>query len=76
MRMREPKCTAYMWSTGKIVCTGSTSEESAKKAARKFCRRLLKIGYKVIFLKISKAVFFSNKYLKYKTVYLINQTIL
>ena len=49
MRMRNPKCTAYMWSTGKIVCTGSTSEESAKKAAKKFCRRLLRIGYKVIF---------------------------
>uniref|UniRef100_H2Y7Y2 TATA box-binding protein-like 1 n=1 Tax=Ciona savignyi TaxID=51511 RepID=H2Y7Y2_CIOSA len=49
MRMRNPKCTAYIWSSGKIVCTGSTSSDNAKKSAKKFARRLSKIGFRVKF---------------------------
>nr|XP_026691097.1 TATA-box-binding protein-like isoform X2 [Ciona intestinalis] len=49
MRMRNPKCTAYMWSSGKIVCTGSSSAQYARQSAKRFARRLLKIGFKVKF---------------------------
>ena len=47
MRMKDPKCTAYMWSSGKIVCTGSTSAENSRKSAIKFVRRLNKINIEV-----------------------------
>nr|CAB3266857.1 TATA-box-binding protein-like [Phallusia mammillata] len=49
MRLRNPKCTAYMWSSGKVVCTGASSDDNAKKAAKKIARRLQKIGFKVRF---------------------------
>ncbi|CAK8697889.1 unnamed protein product [Clavelina lepadiformis] len=49
MRMRKPRCTAYIWSSGKIVCTGSSSAENAKEAARKFAKRLKRVGFKVRF---------------------------
>lgn len=38
MRLREPKTTALIFSSGKIVCTGSKNEVSSKIAARKFAR--------------------------------------
>ena len=50
MRLKKPRCTAYIWSSGKIVCTGTTSEDDAKKASRKIARRLQVIGFKVGFL--------------------------
>ena len=49
MKIRRPMSTASMWSSGKITCTGATSEEDAKTAARKFARQLQKLGYKVRF---------------------------
>ncbi|XP_019740639.1 TATA box-binding protein-like 1 isoform X2 [Hippocampus comes] len=49
MKLRKPKITASIWSSGKIICTGATSEEEAKQGARRLARCLQKIGFKVRF---------------------------
>ncbi|KAL4235969.1 TATA box-binding protein-like protein 1 [Mactra antiquata] len=49
MRLRRPYTTANVWSSGKITCTGAQSEDLAKVAARKFARKIQKLGYKVKF---------------------------
>lgn len=49
MKIRRPYTTATIWSSGKIVCTGATSEEESRIAARKFARKLQRLGYKVKF---------------------------
>ena len=36
-----------MWSSGKMVCTGSNSAENANIAAKRFVRRLRRIGFPV-----------------------------
>lgn len=41
--------TALIFSSGKMVCTGSKSEEDARNAARKFARILQKLGNPVSF---------------------------
>nr|CAG4641171.1 EOG090X0CO7 [Eulimnadia texana] len=45
MRLRRPYITASIWSSGKVTCTGATSEEQARIAARKVARQIQKIGY-------------------------------
>uniref|UniRef100_A0A453JIU1 TATA-box-binding protein n=1 Tax=Aegilops tauschii subsp. strangulata TaxID=200361 RepID=A0A453JIU1_AEGTS len=35
MRIREPKTTALIFASGKMVCTGAKSEQQSKLAARK-----------------------------------------
>ncbi|KAL1822633.1 hypothetical protein ACET3Z_009411 [Daucus carota] len=49
MRIKEPKTTALIFSSGKLVITGAKSEEKARLAARKFARVVEKIGYPVRF---------------------------
>lgn len=49
MRIRRPYTTASIWSSGKVTCTGATSEAQAKIAARKFARCLQKLGFNVRF---------------------------
>jgi transcription initiation factor TFIID TATA-box-binding protein len=49
MRIREPKTTALIFSSGKMVCTGAKSEESARLAARKFARIIQKLGFSATF---------------------------
>lgn len=49
MKIRRPYTTASIWSSGKVTCTGATSEDSAKQAARKFARCLQKLGFNVKF---------------------------
>ncbi|KAG5896898.1 hypothetical protein JTB14_033536 [Gonioctena quinquepunctata] len=49
MKLRRPYTTASIWSSGKITCTGATSEDSAKQAARRFARCLQKLGFNVRF---------------------------
>ncbi|XP_037084676.1 TATA box-binding protein-like 1 [Pollicipes pollicipes] len=50
MKLRRPYTTASMWSSGKITCTGSTSEAEAKVAARRVARYLQKqLDYQVRF---------------------------
>ncbi|EME26936.1 TATA-box-binding protein [Galdieria sulphuraria] len=45
MRVREPKTTALIFSSGKIVVTGAKSEEESKRAAKKFVVIVRKCGY-------------------------------
>ncbi|XP_077991738.1 TATA box-binding protein-like 1 [Glandiceps talaboti] len=49
MRLRDPYCTATMWSSGKITCAGCTSEDDARRAARKYARTLQNLGFRVRF---------------------------
>ena len=35
MRIRDPKTTALIFASGKMVCTGAKSEEDSRMAARK-----------------------------------------
>jgi transcription initiation factor TFIID TATA-box-binding protein len=35
MRIRDPKTTALIFASGKMVCTGAKSEEKSRLAARK-----------------------------------------
>ncbi|CAG9862808.1 unnamed protein product [Phyllotreta striolata] len=49
MKLRRPYTTASIWSSGKITCTGATSEIAAKQAARRFARCLQKLGFNVRF---------------------------
>ena len=45
MRIREPRCTALIFSTGKMVCTGAKSERDARQGARKFGAIIRRLGY-------------------------------
>ncbi|XP_035783934.1 putative uncharacterized protein DDB_G0277255 [Anopheles albimanus] len=47
MKLRRPYTTASIWSSGKITCTGATSEDQAKVAARRYTRCLQNLGYNV-----------------------------
>jgi len=49
MRIREPKTTALIFSTGKIVVTGAKSEQLAKHAARKYAKIIQKLGFEAKF---------------------------
>lgn len=49
MKIRRPYTTASIWSSGKVTCTGATSEIQAKIAARKYARCLQKLGFNVRF---------------------------
>lgn len=49
MKLRRPYTTASIWSSGKVTCTGATSEVQAKIAARRFARSLQKLGFRVRF---------------------------
>lgn len=49
MKLRRPKTTASIWSSGKVTCTGAETEAQAKIAARKIARSLQKLGFKVRF---------------------------
>uniref|UniRef100_A0A0K8TKU0 TATA box-binding protein-like 1 n=1 Tax=Tabanus bromius TaxID=304241 RepID=A0A0K8TKU0_TABBR len=49
MKLRRPYTTASIWSSGRITCTGATSEEQAKIAARRYSRCLQKLGFRVRF---------------------------
>lgn len=45
MRIREPRTTALVFSSGKMVCTGAKSEEMSCLAARKYARIIQKLGF-------------------------------
>ena len=49
MRLREPKTTALIFASGKMVCTGAKNEEASRIAARKFARIIQKLGNVVSF---------------------------
>lgn len=45
MRIREPKTTALIFASGKMVVTGAKSEEFCRLAARKYARIIQKLGF-------------------------------
>lgn len=45
MRIREPRCTALVFRSGKIVCTGARNEDMANLGCRKFARIIQKLNY-------------------------------
>jgi transcription initiation factor TFIID TATA-box-binding protein len=45
MRIRDPKTTALIFASGKMVCTGAKSEQQSKLAARKYARIIQKLGF-------------------------------
>eukprot|EP00835_Amoeboradix_gromovi_P003660 NODE_250_length_12902_cov_0.423182.p9 type:complete len:130 gc:universal NODE_250_length_12902_cov_0.423182:11097-11486(+) len=45
MRIRDPKTTALIFSSGKMVVTGAKSEEQSRLAARKYARIIQKLGF-------------------------------
>lgn len=49
MKLRRPYTTASIWSSGRVTCTGATSEDQAKIAARRYARALQKLGFEVRF---------------------------
>lgn len=49
MRIREPRTTALIFSSGKMVCTGAKSEEDSRLAARKYARIIQKLGFSAKF---------------------------
>eukprot|EP00092_Neocalanus_flemingeri_P025343 GFUD01027478.1.p1 GENE.GFUD01027478.1~~GFUD01027478.1.p1 ORF type:complete len:314 (+),score=118.92 GFUD01027478.1:89-1030(+) len=49
MRIREPRTTALIFSSGKMVCTGAKSEEDSRLAARKYARIVQKLGFQTKF---------------------------
>ncbi|CAN6323501.1 unnamed protein product [Urochloa humidicola] len=49
MRIRDPKTTALVFASGKMVCTGAKSEEHSRLAARKYARIVQKVGFQARF---------------------------
>jgi len=49
MRIRNPKTTALIFSSGKIVCTGAKSEIDSRTAAMKYAKTIKKLGFDVKF---------------------------
>jgi len=45
MRIREPKTTALIFTSGKMVCTGAKSEELSRDAAKKYAKAIRKVGF-------------------------------
>ncbi|KAG1665880.1 hypothetical protein FOA52_005369 [Chlamydomonas sp. UWO 241] len=49
MRIREPKTTALIFASGKMVCTGAKSEDDSRVAARKYAKIVQKLGFQATF---------------------------
>ncbi|CAF1423691.1 unnamed protein product, partial [Adineta steineri] len=49
MKMRNPYCSANLWSSGKVTVTGTTSEDDAQRAARRVARCLQRLGFNTKF---------------------------
>jgi transcription initiation factor TFIID TATA-box-binding protein len=49
MRIREPKTTALIFRSGKMVCTGAKTERESEAAARKYAKTIKKLGFEVKF---------------------------
>jgi transcription initiation factor TFIID TATA-box-binding protein len=58
MRIKNPKTTALMFSSGKMVCTGAKSEKDSRLATRKYARIVQKLGFtaKILNFKIQNMV--------------------
>ena len=51
MRIKQPKTTALIFASGKMVCTGARSEEDSRIASRQYAKIIMKLGYPVKFSK-------------------------
>jgi transcription initiation factor TFIID TATA-box-binding protein len=60
MRIRTPRTTALIFSSGKMVCTGAKSEGDSVQAARRYARVIQKLGFPVIF-ECKKSIFVFKK---------------
>jgi transcription initiation factor TFIID TATA-box-binding protein len=49
MRIRDPKTTALIFASGKMVVTGAKSEDDSRLASRKFARIIQKLGFNAKF---------------------------
>ena len=49
MKIKEPRTTALIFSTGKIVSLGAKNEIESKKSCRKFAKIIKSLGYQVVF---------------------------
>ena len=49
MRLRNPKTTALIFASGKMVCTGAKNEKACRIASRKFARVVQKLSFPVQF---------------------------
>ncbi|KAK3256757.1 hypothetical protein CYMTET_34123 [Cymbomonas tetramitiformis] len=49
MRIRDPKTTALIFASGKMVCTGAKSEELSRLAARKYAKIIQKLDFPATF---------------------------
>lgn len=49
MRVRQPKTTALIFASGKMVVTGAKSEDDSRLAARKYARIIQKLGFEATF---------------------------
>jgi len=49
MRIREPRTTALIFRSGKMVCTGAKSETDSETAAKKYAKTIKKLGFDVKF---------------------------
>jgi len=47
MRIQNPRATALIFRSGKLVCTGARSEQDSFLAAKKFARIIQKLGFPV-----------------------------
>lgn len=45
MKIRNPKTTALVFSSGKMVCTGAKSEEESKTACKKYAKIINNLGF-------------------------------
>ncbi|KDN39852.1 TBP-domain-containing protein [Tilletiaria anomala UBC 951] len=49
MRIREPRTTALLFASGKMVVTGAKSEDDSRLASRKYARIVQKLGFEAKF---------------------------
>lgn len=54
MRIREPKTTALIFASGKMVCTGAKSEAESRLAAKKYCRIVQRTGFEEVKMKVGQ----------------------
>lgn len=62
MRILEPRTTAMIFASGKMVCTGAKSERNACIAVRKFARIIQKLGFEVSNNNISVCLSLKHKF--------------
>lgn len=54
MRLRDPRTTALIFRSGKLVCTGARNEHDSLLASKKFARIIQKLGFNVSIINENK----------------------